>query len=85
MTHSSFAQRQVSFLSGIAFSLMIVSGGCARAQATDEATAPDSLGAELDRWAGYLEQHPDSGELWAELRASTEPIFRRTEQAYRGG
>lgn len=85
MTYSSHAQRRVSFLSGFALLSMTVLAAPARGQSAGEAVAQDSLGAELDRWAGYLDAHPDSGELWSDIRASTEPIFRRTEQAYRGG
>lgn len=45
----------------------------------------DPLAAEIAAWQLYLQDHPAGGEVWDQIKQSTEPILTRTAEAARHG
>lgn len=65
-----------------AVALFSVLAGARAAGATD---APDPIAAELGHWTAFVREHPATGEIWAELKPSMEPLLTRAEEALRAG
>jgi hypothetical protein len=72
----------VTLLASLAAALLAAT---AHAQPPGGDPIHERMGAEIDRWDAYVQSHPDSGELWGDIRESVEPVLQRTEQAARDG
>jgi hypothetical protein len=45
----------------------------------------DTVAAEIARWAAFLKGHTDTGDLWKDIKQSTEPALARAQSALAGG
>lgn len=71
------SRRVVPVVTAVLFALAL---GTRAAGATQPA---DPLATELARWTAFLRDHSATGEIWAELKPSVEPLLTRAEDALR--
>ncbi len=45
----------------------------------------DALAAEIARWSVFLRDHPGNDEIWTDVKAGSQPLIARAEEALRDG
>jgi hypothetical protein len=49
------------------------------------ASDPDPLAAEIARWTAFIQDHPDGGETWTDVKASSAPVLVKAQEALTAG
>jgi hypothetical protein len=49
------------------------------------ASEADPLAAEIARWSAFIHDHPDGGETWNDVKASSEPVLAKAHEALVAG